>query len=211
MIVLTIRHWKTLSNHAFQWLIEWAQRHQGESPGANQDSLTWVAWPIFPRLKKLQLIHDQHHPCAIGSSPLHAFLEEAPQLRHVHFWCHALIHPGVIRPLTQPCRQLGSLSLSSFQYHQDQDWIDLMLGIHSSIRYLQISHAVGITDDGVMQFEGQFPLLQVVVLHAATHITDVGIAHFIQRCPRLETIKFLDCPNISLGIMQKVRLFSPSS
>ncbi|KAI9179869.1 S-adenosylmethionine transporter [Blastocladiella emersonii ATCC 22665] len=176
---LTLRGWRTLSDHAF----------------ASLDTVT------LPKLRRLSLEEYTNTYSALGSSSLARVACAAPNLEILHAWCNMYVDPALTRKLARVCPKLRRVSLSSLRSHRDEDLAALAASM-PLLEYFAASHMGEITDVGIMAVADAAPRLAVLAIHDARGVTDVGVRHLAERCTGLHTVKMYDCPNVSLGIME---------
>ncbi|KAJ1498591.1 hypothetical protein HMI54_012543 [Coelomomyces lativittatus] len=177
-LALHFHRWTTLSDHAFLHLPPQLE---------------------FTHLHTLSLVDPGGMYTAVGSQGLKVMIQACPNLHHLHLWCNLRVDGNTLLQCVSQCT-LTSLSLSSSQWISDQEWINVFAQT-PMLKYLNVSHVIQCTDPWFQSFPKS---LEVVGIHGGSQLTDAGVFHWRDRCPKLSTVKFWDCPKISLGVMEKL-------
>ncbi|KNE65153.1 hypothetical protein AMAG_10806 [Allomyces macrogynus ATCC 38327] len=155
---LRLHGWRTLSDHAFHPVHEWAD-----------SILINSTKPYFPRLRSFELVDAQGWYSAIGSRTIASVTSASPRLERLAVWCNSLIDPYATRAAARACPNLHTLALSSFQLHHDAD-LAMLVHAWPKLKYLQLSHAARVSDAAWVAAAHHGPLgppteLEVIAVH----------------------------------------------
>ncbi|KNE54256.1 hypothetical protein AMAG_00248 [Allomyces macrogynus ATCC 38327] len=222
---LRLHGWRTLSDHAFHPVHEWAEKSLFLNPTVP------AIKPYFPRLRSFELVDAQGWYSAIGSRTVASVSSASPRLERLVVWCNSLIDPYATRAAARACPNLHTLALSSFQLHHDAD-LAVLVHAWPKLKYLQLSHAARVSDAAWVAAAHHGPLgppreLEVIAVHGmpapseenegaegTAHLgaTKVGLRAMAAVCPKLTTVKVFDCPGVAaLGVLDPFGFESVSS
>ncbi|KAJ3373818.1 hypothetical protein GGF31_008703 [Allomyces arbusculus] len=209
---LRLHGWRTLSDHAFHPVHDWAEKSLFLNPNP-----TSAIEPYFPRLRSFELVDAQGWYSAIGSRTVASVTSASPRLERLVVWCNSLIDPYATRAAARACPNMHTLALSSFQLHHDAD-LAVLVHAWPKLKYLQLSHAARLSDAAWVAAAHHGPLgppreLEVIAVHGmpapseadegveegTAHLgaTKVGLRAMAAVCPKLTTVKVFDCPGVA--------------